>query len=99
MIERMRQDDGVVELRFILPMDHPARPIGVAGDFNGWDWSMTLLEANGDLLEATVEVEHGRTYQFRYRGGGQTWFNDDQADDYVPNEFGGVNCLIDLSSV
>ena len=98
MIERVSHDDGVVELRFVLPAHHPARPIGVAGDFNGWDWNQTLLEAHGDHLEARVEVERGHKYQFRYRGGDQTWFNDDQADDYVPNEFGGVNCLIDLSA-
>ncbi|MGI9051548.1 MAG: isoamylase early set domain-containing protein [Ilumatobacteraceae bacterium] len=98
MIERIERRDGVIELKFLLPIDHPARPVGVAGDFNGWDWSQTLLEQHGDLLEASVRVEHGRSYQFRYRGGDQTWFNDDRADDYVPNEFGGVNCLVDLSS-
>jgi hypothetical protein len=98
MIERLAHDDGDVELRFVLPKHHPARPIGVAGDFNEWDWNRTPLEPRGDHLEATVRVARGRKYEFRYRGGDQTWFNDDQADDYVPNEFGGVNCLIDLST-
>jgi hypothetical protein len=98
MIERRPQEDGKVELRFVLPKHHPARPIGVAGDFNGWDWNQTLLEPHGDQLEARIKVARGRRYQFRYRGSDQTWFNDDQADDYVPNEFGGVNCLIDLSA-
>ena len=26
------------------------------------------------------------------------WFNDESADDYVPNEFGGVNCVVDVTS-
>jgi hypothetical protein len=55
------------------------------------------LVLDGGRLIATVALETGRTYQFRYRSAAGTWFNDDQADDYVPNEFGGANCLIDLT--
>lgn len=97
MIEQLATTNGDVELRFVLPEDHPARPVGVAGDFNEWDWTAAPLETDGDDLVAAVVVARGRSYQFRYRGADGTWFNDDQADDYVPNEFGGVNCLIDLS--
>ena len=25
------------------------------------------------------------------------WFNDEEADDYEPNEFGGMNCVVDLT--
>ncbi len=96
MIERVDIGDGDVRLTFVLPADHPARPVGVAGDFNGWDWTQTLLESRGDQLAAVVTVAGGRQYQFRYWGANDTWFNDEHADDYVPNEFGGVNCLIDL---
>jgi hypothetical protein len=53
---------------------------------------------DGDELKAVVVVDTGRQYQFRYRGADQMWFNDETADDYVPNEFGGVNCLIDLNN-
>ena len=58
----------------------------------------TLFEERADVVEAVVTVAGGRQYQFRYRGANGTWFNDDRADDYVPNEFGGVNCLIDLTT-
>lgn len=71
----------------------------MAGDFNDWDWNRTPLERHGEQLKAVVTVEAGRSYQFRYRGADEAWFNDETADDYVPNEFGGVNCLIDLTSV
>ncbi len=36
------------------------------------------------------------TYQFRYRTADDRWFNDECADDYVPNEFGGVNCIVEV---
>ncbi len=35
-------------------------------------------------------------YEFRYRGADGSWFNDEHADDYVPNEFGGVNCIVEV---
>ena len=98
MIEQVGTEHGDVELHFVLPVDHPARPVGVAGDFNGWDWTQTLFEEHADVVEAVVTVVGGRQYQFRYRSANGNWFNDDRADDYVPNEFGGVNCLIDLTT-
>jgi hypothetical protein len=95
MIERRVIAGGEVELTFRLPADHPAAPVGIAGDFN--DWALTPLHDTGGKLEAVVVVERGRAYQFRYRTADGRWFNDEEADDYVPNEFGGVNCVVDLT--
>ena len=50
MIERRPMSEGEVELTFRLPADHPAEPIGVAGDFNGWE--VTPLVDGGGKLEA-----------------------------------------------
>jgi len=36
----------------------------------------------------------GREYQFRYLVDGQDWYNDWQADKYVPNNFGGDNSVV-----
>ena len=95
MIDRRDLAGGQVELTFRLPVDHPAGPLGVTGDFNGWELT-PLHDCNGSL-EATLRVAAGRRYEFRYRTVDGRWFNDDEADDYVVNEFGGVNCVIDLS--
>jgi hypothetical protein len=94
MIERRARSHDQVELTFRLPADHPAEPVGVAGDFN--DWVVTPLVDVGGKLEATVVVAGGGRYQFRYRTADGRWFNDEEADDYEPNEFGGMNCVIDL---
>ena len=90
--------DGWVELTFSLPHDHPATPVGVAGAFNGWDWTVTPFIAVDGHLHARVLVAPGDRYEFRYRTADERWFNDESADDYVPNEFGGVNCVIDVTS-
>ncbi len=95
MIERRPMGDGQVELTFRLPADHPADPVGVAGEFN--DWVISPLADVGGKLEATTIVADGRRYEFRYRTADGRWFNDEEADDYVPNEFGGMNCVVDLT--
>jgi hypothetical protein len=95
MIERTPTADGRIELTFRLAADHPANPVAVAGEFN--DWQLTTLEDCGGKLEAKVLVAAGCRYQFRYRTADGRWFNDEEADDYVPNEFGGVNCVVDLT--
>jgi 1,4-alpha-glucan branching enzyme len=97
MIERRQRPDGNVELTFRLAADHPAEPVAVAGDFN--DWTLTELADRGGKLEATVVVRGGCCYQFRYHTNDGRWFNDDEADDYAPNEFGGVNCVVDVTTL
>jgi hypothetical protein len=92
MIERRVVTGRDIELTFRLPADHPAGPVAVAGEFN--DWTLTPLEDTGGKLEAVIVVAGGRTYQFRYRTADGRWFNDAEADDYLPNEFGGVNCVV-----
>ena len=41
-------------------------------------------------------VAAGGRYQFRYRTADGRWFNDVEADDYEPDVFGGMNCVVDL---
>lgn len=96
MIERRPMGRHDVELTFRLPADHPAEPVGIAGDFN--EWAVTPLVDVGGKLEATVVVAAGERYQFRYRTADGRWFNDEEADDYEPNEFGGMNCVVDLTA-
>lgn len=70
--------------------------VSVAGDFNGWDPTATPLWRSGDQLVGAITVGTGRRYAFRYFNDGD-WFNDDAGDDYEPNEFGGHNCVVDLT--
>ncbi|MET0146236.1 MAG: isoamylase early set domain-containing protein [Ilumatobacteraceae bacterium] len=99
MIEIGTPSGSTVELRFRLPCDHPGQPVGVAGDFNGWDWTATPLDRDGGALGAVVRVTAPGRYEFRYRSARGDWFNDEQADDYVGNEFGGVNCVVVVPAV
>lgn len=84
-----------VEVTFTLPAG--AAPVSVAGDFNDWDESATPLQGSGDTCSASVTVERGRCYGFRYVDAEGRWFNDETADTYEPNSFGGHNGVIDLT--
>lgn len=62
-IERRAAADGTAVLRFVLPIDDHGRPIAVAGDFNGWDWTVTPLVAVDGQLCAEVTVSVGDDVQ------------------------------------
>jgi 1,4-alpha-glucan branching enzyme len=97
VIERQQAPRGQVKLTFTLPAEQVDGQAFVVGDFNEWDLAGTPLRKRGGIAKASVTVPPGRRYAFRYYRRDGTWFNDDTADDYVPNEFGGHNCVIDLT--
>ena len=70
----------------------------VVGEFNDWSTTATPMKRlkNG-AFSATVELEKGRSYQFRYLFGQTHWENDPDADDYLPSPFGDShNSVISL---
>jgi 1,4-alpha-glucan branching enzyme len=81
----------VCKVTFNLPeKEGDGAPVAhVVGEFNGWSTSATPMKRlkNG-AFSATVELEKGRSYQFRYLLGQSHWENDPEADDYLPSPFG-----------
>ena len=72
-----------------------AKNVQLLGDFNNWDKStepMTALKSND--FTATLELEAGKEYQFRYLIDGSAWKNDTQADALVANSFGEENSVV-----
>jgi 1,4-alpha-glucan branching enzyme len=72
-----------------------ANTVQLLGDFNNWDKSsepMTSLKTK-DFTE-TLELETGKTYQFRYLINGSVWKNDPQADYFEANSFGEENSVV-----
>lgn len=72
-----------------------AKQVQLLGDFNNWDKSaepMSALKSND--FTATLELEAGKEYQFRYLIDGSEWKNDTQADAFVANSFGEQNGVV-----
>src|SRR3954447_18339864 len=79
---------------------HPcvAGDVAVVGEFNSWNHAVHPMAPDGDgRCAVTVEVPAGRRYRFRYLLDGVRWENDWAADDYVTNEFGGEDSVLDLT--
>ena len=89
------------KVTFTLPKEAAAgaSEVKVLGNFNDWNWENgALMKAEKGEYKAVLELETGRSYQFRYMIDKDNWENDYQADAYVPNEFGGDNSVLILDS-
>lgn len=72
-----------------------ASDVHLVGDFNGWDKTANPMskQKNGSFA-ASLSLERGKDYQFRYLLDRERWENDWQADKYLRNEFGGDNSVV-----
>lgn len=95
MIKReISKKDKTVKVTFALPLNG-GESVAVLGDFNQWDPKKGKLvkRANG-TVSATVALEPGKSYRFRYLREDGAWLNDDEADAFEPNQFGSLDCII-----
>ena len=81
------------------PQGVKARRVNLTGDFNNWKKSATPMTLHKDAYTASLELDPGHEYQFRYLINGKVWCNDWRADAYVPNVFGEDNCVASLPLV
>ena len=86
-----------VKVTFSIPTGWLDRPACVVGDFNDWDPTATPMRKKGADRVASVVVEPGRCYAFRYLDADGRWYDDPAADRVVANRFGGTDSVIDLS--
>ena len=68
----------------------------VVGEFNDWSTSANPMKRlkNGSF-KATLDLESGRAYQFRYLLEPNHWVSDPEADGQIPTPYGdGHNSVI-----
>ena len=84
-----------VQVTFTLPLEIEAHDVSLCGEFNNWSTDGTKLIRESDgCWRATVSLEPGRAYRYRYLLDGQRWENAWDADDYVPNPYGGEDSVV-----
>jgi 1,4-alpha-glucan branching enzyme len=81
------------KVTFILPaevVDNATSGI-ILGEFNNWDdtRATSLKKQKDGSMKATLTLEAGRTYQYRYLLNDGRWVNDQTADKFV--HVGGYN--------
>ncbi|MCI0398378.1 MAG: isoamylase early set domain-containing protein [Chloroflexi bacterium] len=79
-----------------LPETLEVENVYLVGEFNGWNPTATPMKYSpkNKAFRATLALEPGQDYQFRYLVNGQHWCNDWAADRYVANGLGQDNCVV-----
>jgi predicted flap endonuclease-1-like 5' DNA nuclease len=93
------KNKAICKVTFELPLEAAphAKTVKLLGDFNDWDWSEgAMMEAGATAFTVTLELETGKSYQFRYLIDNHIWENDWEADNYVPTPFGVYNSVVVL---
>jgi 1,4-alpha-glucan branching enzyme len=97
MIKReVSKKDGTTKVTFILPSEIVAQPVSVVGEFNDWDAAAGKLAKRSNGTASTSYSLKPGSYRFRYHRADGTWFNDEDADGYVANQYGSTDCVINL---
>ncbi len=67
----------------------------LVGEFNKWSLQENPMKKLKDgSFSATLSLQAGNSYQFRYVLDGNTWVNDVLADSYVLNKYGEENSVV-----
>ncbi|WP_462325240.1 isoamylase early set domain-containing protein [Desulfoplanes sp.] len=66
-----------------------AKCVCLVGEFNNWDVNATpMVRLKNGSFKATLDLENGREYQFRYLVDEKEWENDGEADKFVSTPYG-----------
>ena len=97
--KKLSTRSGQARVTFELPSTVWAGQISLVGEFNNWDGQVTpmIQDRLDESWRATVDLEAGRRYRFRYLLDGNTWLTDCQADDCAPNSTGSYDSVVDLT--
>jgi 1,4-alpha-glucan branching enzyme len=78
----------ICKVTFNVPKELAAgsKKIGLVGEFNEWNLKkpIPLKGLKNGSFKVTVDLETGKSYEFRYLLDGKKWENDDAADAYAP---------------
>ena len=58
------------------------KSVSLLGDFNEWNPTALKKQKDGNF-KASVELEKGKEFAFRYLVDNDVWINDEAADKYV----------------
>ncbi len=90
------------KVTFTLPKEavNGGSEVRVLGEFNNWIWEQGVpMKASKAEFKASVELDAGRQYEFRYLVDGTTWVNDWAADAYLATPYGVENSVVALEAV
>ncbi len=88
--KRYARDGSSCNVTFVIQAEQAegVQTAFVAGDFNNWSRSATPMKKTSEGgFEASVKLDAGREFHFRYLLDDTRWDNDWHADKYVQSPF------------
>ena len=84
------------KVTFSVPAEE-AKKVTVLGTFNEWNEkkAVELKKLKNGTFKGTVDLEKDNSYEFKYLVDG-VFVNEEEADAYTTNEFGGQNAVLTL---
>jgi 1,4-alpha-glucan branching enzyme len=99
MLQKKFLENGKVEVTFRMPPLDGVVELNLRGDFNDWAIKGVPLRLDSDgTWVATLELDAGKAYRFRYHDNQGSWHNDWEADRYVSNSYGSDDSVVDLTT-
>ena len=89
--KQLLKSKPVCKVSFKLSKDQVtgAAKASLVGSFNDWNETATPMNALKDgSFSASLDLETGKNYEFRYLLDGKIWINDEAADSYQESGFG-----------
>lgn len=91
------KDGANCRVTFTIPAEVGADTVALCGEFNGWDAKKHPMKKRKDgSFSTTISLQPGSTYRFRYWVNNSYWENDWEADDYISNEFGSEDSVVNV---
>ena len=94
IIKVYQPSKGSCKVTFTYPVisGHSVKSVQVLGDFNNWDSKIAPKMKKGkDEFTTVIELNAGKSYEFRYLLDGIKWDNDFSADNYIASPYSGIN--------
>jgi len=83
------------EVAFEVASDD-AESVALVCEANGWE-PIEMKKNKAGAFRTRLRVPKSRRFQFRYLVDQHAWVNDEDADGYVRNQFGGENGVLDTT--
>ena len=95
MIKKTLRKDGNTLVCFYTEAMPEAESVHLVGSFDDWDTKAHPMQRlkDGRFMARRI-FEPGLSHEYRYLVNGETWINDAEAEQYLPNIHGSDNCVV-----
>ena len=80
------------EVTFEYPNE--AKTVALVSEYNGWQPIEMKQRKKDQIFYTKIRLPNEGQYQYRYLINDREWENDEAADNYVANEFGSDNSVV-----